>query len=180
MEALECIKTRRSIRKFTDQPVTDETIRELIELASYAPSWKNCQPIVYTVVRDQELKAKIADTCVMGFPGNQKNIKAADVLVIPVIRHGRSGFERDGSFSTSKEDRWEVFDAGVAAQTFCLAAHAKGLGSVMMGVFDEKLLADTLGLAEDRIPAVMIALGYPDQDPKMPPRHTVDELLTTL
>lgn len=178
MDAKECIRTRRSVRKYTDKPVTEETIRELIELASYAPSWKNCQPIRYTAVFDQELQQKIADTCVMDFPGNKSIIEGCSVLLIPTIRHGRSGFERDGSFSTKKEDRWEVFDAGIAAQTVTLAAHAMGLGTVIMGIFDPDLVAEAVGLPEDQIVATLIGIGYPDQDPKMPPRKSVDDLLT--
>ncbi len=49
-----------------------------------------------------------------------------------------SGYEHDGTFSTPQNDRWEVFDAGIATQTFCLAAHAKGVGSVILGIFDEE------------------------------------------
>jgi hypothetical protein len=57
---------------------------------------------------------------------------------------GRCGYERDGSFSTPKGDRWEMFDAGIAAQTFCLAAHEMGLGTVIMGVFDENKVNEVI------------------------------------
>lgn len=180
MDAIECIKTRRSVRKFTDQPVTEETVRELIELASYAPSWKNCQPIRYTAVFNPELKNRIADTCVMNFPGNKSIIDGCSVLLIPSIRHGRSGFERDGSFSTKKEDRWEVFDAGIATQTLTLAAEALGLGTVIMGIFDPDLVAEAVGLPDDQIVSALVGVGYPDQNTKMPPRKSVDDLLTVI
>ncbi|MGI6190379.1 MAG: nitroreductase family protein [Eubacterium sp.] len=178
MEALECIKTRRSVRKYTDKPVTEETIRQLIELASYAPSWKNCQPIRYTAVFDKDIQKKIADSCVMNFPGNKKIIDGCSVLLIPSIKHGRSGFERDGSYSTKKEDRWEVFDAGIAAQTVTLAANAMGLATVIMGIFDPDMVAEAIDLPDDQIVATMIGIGYPDEEPKMPPRKSVDDLLT--
>ena len=93
-------------------------------------------------------------------------------------------FDNDGShyqgkwFTTSKEDRWEVFDAGVCCQTFCLAAHDAGLGTVIMGVYDEKDVADAVGLPEGQIASCLIALGYPDQDPSAPKRKEVSELLT--
>ena len=54
MEALECIKTRRSVRKFKEDIIPDEVIRELVELASYSPSWKNTQTIRYISVSDPE------------------------------------------------------------------------------------------------------------------------------
>ena len=54
MEALECIKTRRSIRKFTEQPVTEDEVRQVVEAAAFAPSWKNTQIARYIVVTDKE------------------------------------------------------------------------------------------------------------------------------
>ena len=60
MDAIECIKTRRSVRKFTDEMVPAETVREIVELASYAPSWKNTQVIRYTLVEDADVIARIA------------------------------------------------------------------------------------------------------------------------
>ena len=56
MEALECIKTRRSIRKFTEQPVTEDEVRQVVEAAAFAPSWKNTQIARYIVVTDKEKK----------------------------------------------------------------------------------------------------------------------------
>jgi len=73
MNAVECIKTRRSVRKFTDEMVSVDTVREIVELASYAPSWKNTQVIRYTLVEDPEIIAKIAAEGVMDFPLNQKS-----------------------------------------------------------------------------------------------------------
>ena len=72
MEALECIKTRRSIRKFTEQPVTEDEVRQVVEAAAFAPSWKNTQIARYIVVTDKEKKDKLADDCMLGFAYNQK------------------------------------------------------------------------------------------------------------
>ena len=172
------IEERRSIRKFTEQSLGDETLSQLIAKAAYAPSWKNCQPVRYIAVRDAELKKKIAEECVMGFTGNQSVIENCPVLIVETIVHGRSGFERDGSYSTSKEDRWEVFDAGIAAQTLCLAAHEMGLGTVIMGIFDEQKLAEAVGVPEGQIAAALIALGYPAIEPQAPKRKAVEDLLS--
>ena len=180
MNAIDCIKTRRSIRKFEDRPVRVDLIEDLVETASYAPTWKNTQTTRYIAVTDPALKAKIASDCVMGYAGNTNIINSAPVLIVTTIVHGRAGFERDGSFSTSKEDRWEVYDAGICAQTFCLAAHDAGLGTVIMGVYDEKAVADALDLPEGQIASCLIALGYADQDPQAPKRKEVGELLTII
>lgn len=180
MEALKCIETRRSIRKFKEQQVPHETMREIVAEAAFAPSWKNTQVTRYIVVEDKAVLARIADEAVLGFAHNTDIIKGAPALVVVTMVHGRSGFERDGSFSTSKEDRWEVFDAGLATQTFCLAAHDKGVGSVILGIFDEAKVAEIMGLDEGQRVAALVAAGYADEAPEAPKRKEAGELVRFL
>lgn len=177
MEALKCIETRRSIRKFKEQQVPHETIQEIVAAAAFTPSWKNTQVTRYVVVEDADMKAKIADEATLGFEHNNGIIKGAPALVVVTMLHGRSGFERDGSYTTSKEDRWEVFDAGLATQTFSLAAHDKGVGSVILGIFDEAKVAEIIGLDEGQKVAALVAVGYADEEPEAPKRKTVEELV---
>lgn len=91
---------------------------------------------------------------------------------------GRSGYERDGSFSTPKEAGFEMFDAGIAAQTFCLAAWERGVGTVITGYFDEEKIARLLNLPENQKVGCVIGLGYPDEEPAAPKRKSVEDLLT--
>jgi nitroreductase len=177
METLQCIETRRSIRKFKADKVSHETISGIVSAASFAPSWKNTQVTRYVVVEDEAIKNKIADEGTLGFAYNTGTIKNAPALVVVTLVHGRSGFERDGSYTTSKEDRWEVFDTGLATQTFCLAAHEKGVGSVILGIFDENKVAEFINLDEGQKVSALIAIGYPDESPAAPKRKTVDDLL---
>lgn len=148
MEAKTCIKTRRSVRKYTDELVSKETVREIVELASYSPSWKNTQVIRYILVENEKLIAQIADEGLMNFPLNVKTVSRAKQLMIITKKDGISGYEKDGSFSTSKEENWEMFDAGIATQTFCLAAWEKGVGTVILGVFDDKKVGEIVGIPE--------------------------------
>ena len=85
--------------------------------------------------------------------------------------------DRDGSYTTKKKDRWQMFDVGAACQTFCLSAKDHGLGTVIMGVFDEDGITELLQLPDDQELAALIALGYPDIDPEAPKRKTTDILL---
>ena len=147
MEAQECIRTRRSVRQFAAQAVTKEEIQQVVELAAWAPSWKNSQTSRWVAVTGA-LKQKIEQEFVMGFAGNSAIITSAPVLIVQTTVDGRSGFERDGSLSTSKGSHWQSFDAGIAAQTLCLAAHTLGLGTVIMGIFDAEKIAAALGLPE--------------------------------
>jgi nitroreductase len=177
METLKCIETRRSIRKFKADKVSHDVINEIVSAASFAPSWKNTQVTRYVVVEDDALKEKIANEATLGFAYNTGTIKNAAALVVVSLIHGRSGFERDGSYTTSKEDRWEVFDTGLATQTFCLAAHEKGIGSVILGIFDENKVAEFIGLDEGQKVSALIAIGYPDEEPAAPKRKGVEELV---
>ena len=177
MEFTEVIKGRRSIRKYQEKPIDENVLKEIAALAAYAPSWKNVQPTSYIAVTDAGTKAKIAESCGRAYEFNGKTTGRAAAVVAVVTKKGISGFEKDGSFSTSKEDRWEVFDAGIAAQTFCLAAYEKGVGTCIIGIFDEAEIKDILGLSDEYGIAALIAAGYPEKEPAMPPRKEVDELI---
>lgn len=177
MTAKDCIKGRRSIRKFKGQPIDRELLSEIIETASYAPSWKHTQITRYIAVTG-ELKNKLAAECTSAYPKNGEIITQAPMLIVVTYIKGRSGFERDGSFSTAKEGSWQMFDAGVAAQTFCLAAYEQGIGSVIMGIFDEAKAASLLNIPEEREIVALIPIGYPDEEPVAPRRKPVEDLLT--
>ena len=177
MNAKDCIKERRSIRKFKADPVDHALLSEIVETASYAPSWKHTQIARYIAV-EGDLKNKIADMCTNAYTRNGKIIAQAQVLIAVTFLTGRSGFERDGSFSTSKGSFWQSYDAGIATQTFCLAAWDKGIGSVIMGIFDEAKAARLLNLPEGRELAALIPVGYPDEAPAAPRRKPAEELLT--
>ncbi len=177
MEAIECLKTRRSVRKFKEELVPKEVVEKIVDTARFAPSWKNTQVIRYTLLEDEAKIKRICDEGLLDFALNQKTVGRAKQLVIVSIKSGICGYEKDGSFSTSKEDRWEMFDAGVATQTFCLAAHAEGVGSVILGVFDEAKVGEIVELSEGEKVACILAIGYPVFAPDAPPRKEVSELL---
>jgi len=178
MEMLACLETRRSVRRFKDEAVSEETVKELVRRASYAPSWKNTQTVRWIAVTDKALLHKLAQSAAQAFAGNAAIFENAPLVMVETCISGRAGFERDGSYSTSKGDRWEMFDAGVAAQTMCLGAWELGLGSVIMGALDMEDIADIVGLAPGRTVSCLIALGVPEQEPPMPKRKTVDDLLS--
>ncbi len=177
MTAKECIKGRRSIRKFADTPVSKDVIADIVETASYAPSWKHTQITRYIAV-EGELKDKIADECTGAYAKNGEIIKNAPMLIAVTFIKNRSGFERDGSYSTPKEGGWQMFDAGVASEAFCLAAYEQGLGTVIMGIFDEAKAASLLEVPEERELVALIPIGYPAESPIAPKRKSVEELLS--
>lgn len=175
MTANECITGRRSIRSFTEQPVSHELIQKIVETASYAPSWKNTQITRYIAV-EGEMKKALAK-CTSIYPGNGAIMEQAPMVIAVTAITGRSGYERDGSFSTPKGTGWQMYDAGVASEAFCLAAYEQGLGTVIMGLFDEAEAAKVLGLPADRELVALIPIGYPVSIPEAPKRKAVEELL---
>lgn len=176
MNLVECINTRRSIRKFTEEPVSHDTIEKIVELAKMAPSWKNTQITRYTVIESKEIKDKIAAEATNDF--NAKTLSTAAAVVAVSVVKNRCGFERDGSYTTVKKDSWQMFDAGVAAQTFCLAAHEYGIGSVIMGIFDYDKVAEMVDMPDTQEMVALIAIGHPAEKPEAPKRKTVEELVS--
>ena len=177
MQTIDCITSRRSIRKFTDEAVSHEDLEKVIAAAAYAPSWKNTQIVRYIAIESPELKAKIAKECTTGFTYNAGTMESAPMLIAVTVLKGRCGYERDGSFTTSRKDTWQMFDAGIASQTFCLAAHEYGLGTVIMGIFDDSL-SDVLEIPEDRELVNIICIGHPAEAPEAPKRKSVGDLIS--
>ncbi|MEG0919537.1 MAG: nitroreductase family protein [Anaerovoracaceae bacterium] len=180
MSFIEKIKSRRSVRKYTDQVINREVVEEIVDAARFSPSWKNTQIVRYYAVEDAKLKSQIAEDCVMDFAFNTKTISRSNMVMVVTFVSGISGYEKDGSFSTPIENGWERFDAGIATQTFCLAAHEKGIGTVILGIFDDKKVKETLGLSDNEKVAALIAMGYPEKSNPAPPRKEVSELLKFL
>ena len=177
MTANECIRGRRSIRKFKDTKVDHELLAEIVETASYAPSWKHTQIVRYIAV-EGELKDKIGRDCTSTFPNNGLIIQNAPLLIAVTAIKNRCGYERDGSFTTPTKDTWQMFDAGVASEAFCLAAYEKGLGTVIMGIFDGDAISSLLQIPDDRELIALIPTGYADEAPAAPRRKAVEELLS--
>ena len=146
-----CIQTRRSVRKYSDQDISGDTLREIVDLARFSPSWKNTQVVRYHVVKNADLKEKIAQNCVLGFDFNAKTIVRCNALVIVSVVTKVSGYEPD---------------------------HSKGVGSVILGVFDENKIRQYLTLPDNERVTNLIALGYPLEGAKnAPPRKEVSQLL---
>lgn len=176
METKECILTRRSIRNFTEKPVDHNLLEQVIAGTAYAPTWKNTQISRYIVIESPAIRAEISEYT--SSINNARVIKNAPIVVAQTFIKSRSGFERDGSYSTDRKDGWQYYDCGIAAQTFCLVAHDLGLGTLIMGVFDRKGLENFLQIPEERELMALIAVGYPAEPPNAPKRNTVEELIS--
>ncbi|MCK4273775.1 MAG: nitroreductase family protein [Dehalococcoidales bacterium] len=187
MELFEAIKSRRSIRRYTSDPVDDKKVEAILEAGRWAPSWANTQCWRFMVVRDPEIKARVAETLskiklpdkVVDNPGANA-IKTVPVLIVVCAEMGKSG-GKPGSggggseYITDKGD-WFMFDTALAVQNMVLAAHALGLGTVIIGAFDAVQAEKVLGVPEGYRVVTLFPVGVPDQEGKAPPRKELSEI----
>lgn len=155
-EALRPILERRSCRKYTDQPVSDEMVRTLLRAGMYAPSAHNSQPWEFIVLRDKEIKAAVSDE---GKYWTMLKDAPLGILVLANLADYRS----------SHKDFF-VQDCSACTQNILLAAHAMGLGGVWLGLYPRQELVEAVrricGIPEDIIPVTLISVGYPAETPK--------------
>ncbi len=178
MDALEMIMERRSVRRFKDETVSRELLKEIVDISRWAPSWVNYQVARYTIVDNAETLKTIADNAVRGFTYNTKTLSRAKGLMVLSYVKGKSGKKEEMNQEFENTNTWEMFDAGIACQTFCLAAHAKGVGTCIMGVVNQEQIAQIISLPEDESVAAVIAYGYEDgEHAKATPRKSTEEIL---
>ena len=178
MDAQNCILTRRSVRSFTGEPVSRALLEQVVALAAYAPSWKNTQISRYLAIEDPRVRDTIARQYCLPGSNNPAIIGGCPLLVAQSFVKNRCGYDRDGGFTTDREAGWQYYDCGISAQTFCLAAHDLGLGTVIMGVFDRVGLQQYLQLPQDQELMALIAVGHPAAIPGAPKRKDVETLLS--
>lgn len=178
MEAISCLISRRSIREYTREPLSQQEIENVVETSQMASCWENTQPIRYIAVLDEDLKNRIADECTKKFPWNTENIHEAPALIILCAIKGLSGYEPDGTPSTTKGTHWQSFDAGMAAAYLCAAANALEFGTLIMGRYDEAKIKEILDLPENYDVSAIIAIGHPAVIPAANERKPLKEVLT--
>ena len=172
MELQNALETRRSIRKYQAKPVEPEKIRQMIQAAILAPSWKNSQVTRYYVAQSEEALQKVREA----LPEfNRNNTKDAPVLIVSTIVNGRSGYNVDGTASNELEDGWGCYDCGMQNMNLLLKATELGLGTLVMGIRDAGKLKEVFEIPEEEIVVSVIGVGYADVDPEMPKRKSIDE-----
>ena len=160
---LQPLFNRRSIRAYTDEPVTEETVRDLLEAAMAAPSAVAKDPWHFYVVRDQAVRDEIADA----LPNGQM-LRTAPVGIVVV---GDIDKAHDNSLS------YMLQDCSAAIENLLLAASMLELGACWLGIHPRedriKRLKEIFDLPENMIPVSAIAIGHPAQS--QPPRTRYNE-----
>jgi nitroreductase len=163
LDILDEIRSRRSVRKFTPEPVSDELIDRILEAGRWAPSGLNNQPWRFAVVKDRGLITEISKLTHYG-----KVVRAAQVL-IPVFIATEKIYHREK----------DIQGIGACLQNMLLEIHSLNLGAVWLGeiIRSNLPIKHLLGLGSDLELMAVIALGWPDEKPRMTKRKTLKELV---
>jgi nitroreductase len=189
MELFDALKTRRSVRRYTDAPVDDSQIEAILEAGRWAPSWSNTQCWRFLVVRDPATRARMTESLqLFKLPDKTipnpatETLKTVPVVIVvcaqmnvsggPPMKPGGAG----GEFTSDKGD-WFMFDTALAVENMVLAAHALGLGTVILGTFDAPKLEKILEIPEGYRVVTMFPVGVPSGEGKVPPRKELSEIV---
>ena len=159
MKDIEKLFTRRSIRKFKDEPVSEEIVNKILEAGRLSPSATNSQPWHFIIVRNDDGK----DACTFG--GFNKFALNSDFIVVGIYRKSEAMMEQ-----------YSLMDVTIALQSMVIAAWLQGIGSCWMGAFDVNKLSNTLNLPSDARIVGAIAFGKPDEVPVQPKKKQFSEI----
>ncbi len=158
MDFSELITLRQSVRRYDHRSIEKDKLMKCLDAARLAPSASNSQPWSFIVVDEPGLKEKVARatyTTIVGF--NRFALQAPVILVI--VMETPKLITELGIRIKHKE--WPLIDIGIAAEHFCLQATELGLGTCMLGWFDEKKVKELLDIPAGKNVGLLITLGYP-------------------
>ncbi len=178
-QTIALLKSHRSIRKFTEQAVSDDLVAEIVACGQAAATSSNVQATTVIRVRDPETRASLA-ACA----GGQPYVADAPVLLMYCADLSRSAVACDiagGEFHPGMTEHFMIatIDVALAAQNAVVAAESLGLGICYIGGIRNKPqeAADLLKLPEQVYPVFGLCLGFPDQNPEVKPRLPLSAIL---
>jgi nitroreductase len=161
MDFSELIDLRRSVRAYQSRPVEDWKIDQLVEAVRLAPSASNSQPWKLIIVDRTDLKDKIAKATYSHLVSFNKFAPQAPVIAVLAIEKPKIVTQIGARL---KDREFPLIDIGIAAAQFCLQAAELGLGTCMLGWFDEDAIKKLLSIPEKTRVGLVITLGYADAE----------------
>jgi nitroreductase len=156
-EILDLIISRQSDRKYSDKPVEKEKLDRILEAGRMAPSACNAQPWKFIVVNEKELVEKVAEAASAPLLGMNTFVAQAPLQIV-VVREKPNLTSKIGA--SLKDKDYSLIDIGIASENICLQAEAEGLGTCMLGWFDESLVKKLLKIPRDKRVELIITIGY--------------------
>ena len=168
MDVFEAIKTRRSIRAFTQEEISEEEVERILDAARQAPSAGNIQPWIFVVVRRSDMKRRLSKAAL-----NQFFIEEAPVVIVVCADQERSG----RGYGSRGANLYCIQDTAAATQNILLAAHALGLGACWVGAFDEEEVRLILRAPRKVRPVAIIPIGHPAEKPRTIFKRPLSEIV---
>ncbi|MBC8498947.1 MAG: nitroreductase family protein [Candidatus Atribacteria bacterium] len=168
MKFLDLIKARQSVREYLSKEVERDKIERCLEAARLAPSANNSQPWSFIVVEDPRLKDAVARNTFDKLISFNSFSLQAPVLIL-IISERPSFFSRIGS--AIKDKQFSLIDIGITAEHFCLQATEEGLGTCMLGWFNEKGVKALLNISPSQRVELIITMGYPESNQIRPKKR---------
>ncbi len=170
------IEKRRSIRKYTDQPVKEEQIRSLVKAAMSAPSGHNTQPWHFIVIDDALLKKAVAQTA-----HKQDWMLGAPVFIACVADIRVRIDDEKELFLDEESPQFElkqiIRDTAICIDHLVLEAEEQGLGTCWVAWFKQAEMRSVLGVPDDKFVVAIVTVGHAAEEPRPRPRKKMEEVL---
>lgn len=164
MTLKELFLNRQSVRRYTNQAINRDDLDKCIEAARLAPSASNSQPWTFVVVDDPELKNEVAEATYSNLIAFNKFTPQAPVMVVIVIEKPKMITQAGGAV---KNREFPLIDIGIASEHFCLQAADLGIGTCMLGWFNERKIKKILNIPKGKRIGLVISMGYAPEDYKL-------------
>jgi len=165
-QVLDILVQRQSVRGYSDRAVEAEKLTRCLEAARMAPSACNAQPWKFVVVDDPQLKDRIAGFTTSGPLVPMNHFTRQAPLLVVIVRENPNLTSKIGTLL--KDKPYTLMDIGIVALQFCLQATAEGLGTCILGWFNEKKVKELLHIPKNKRAELIITLGYPSSQTLRP------------
>ena len=173
-DMLELILKRQSDRRYSNKPVEREKLERIMDAGRMAPSACNAQPWKFVVVTEAKLIKELSEAASAKLIGMNTFVNQAPAIVV-IVRERPNFSSKVGG--TIKNKDYSHIDIGIAAENICLQAAAEGIGSCIIGWFDEKSIRKILNIPSSKRVELLITLGYSISEyrekKRKPPEDTV-------
>ena len=172
---LDLILSRQSDRKYSDKPIEEEKLKRIVEAGRMSPSANNEQAWKFIVVTEPGLLSQTAEAASAKLLKMNSFVEQAPVQIV-LVRESPNFSSKIGAAIKNKD--YSLIDIGIAAENICLQAKAEGIGSCMIGWFDERRIKKLLGIPKSKRVELIITLGYSLSEKREKRRKPAEETVS--
>jgi nitroreductase len=173
---LSLINSRQSERRYLDRPVEKEKIERITEAGRLSPSACNGQPWRFIVVDEPELRQKVASATESEILRMNTFVHQAPVLIV-IVREKSNFTSRAGDLIKKRD--YSLIDIGIATASMIYQATAEGVGTCILGWFDERKIRELLGIPKSKRVELVISVGYTENQHRNKTRKPPEEVITS-